>query len=261
MFLPHRSCDRPQRPPHHSLTWDREIAAAFSELPQRTRPTSTLDRGAASPNSPAQPQDPLTPLSTLIPLVGGLLTWVDADDARMVAGWTWSALRRKDGRGWYAVRWETAGGQRRSIYLHRQLLAAPPGSDVVHVNGDGLDNRRTNLRLCTRSQSAASRRTCSPQTGYCGVYRDGRSFSSTDDGRWQAPFTRPVRDCRCCGGRIRPSGTGDLRLVRSFELSRGAAMSFCDRRNRCESRSPWRPVTSYDGALRACEQGHLLRFA
>jgi hypothetical protein len=178
MFLPHRSCDRPQRPPHHSLTWDREIAAAFSELPQRTRPTSTLDRGAASPNSPAQPQDPLTPLSTLIPLVGGLLTWVDADDARMVAGWTWSALRRKDGRGWYAVRWETAGGQRRSIYLHRQLLAAPPGSDVVHVNGDGLGNRRTNLRLCTRSQSAASRRTCSPQTGYRGVYRNGRGYQA-----------------------------------------------------------------------------------
>jgi hypothetical protein len=116
--------------------------------------------------------------SIALPLRGGLSTLLDAADAPMVSAWAWHALRRADGRGWYAVRWETSAGRRRSVYLHRQLLAAPPGTDVVHVNEDGLDNRRTNLRLCTRSQSAASRRTCSPQTGYRGVYRNGRGYQA-----------------------------------------------------------------------------------
>lgn len=42
-------------------------------------------------------------------------------------------------------------------YLHRLILAAPNGFDVDHVNGDRLDNRRSNLRVATRSQNLANR--------------------------------------------------------------------------------------------------------
>lgn len=38
--------------------------------------------------------------------------------------------------------------------MHRLIMAAPKGVEVDHVNGDGLDNRRANLRLVTRSQNA-----------------------------------------------------------------------------------------------------------
>src|ERR1035437_7781435 len=47
---------------------------------------------------------------------------------------------------------------RTSVYLHRFLLNAPKGIDVDHVNRDGLDNRRANLRLCTRPQNLANMR-------------------------------------------------------------------------------------------------------
>ena len=37
--------------------------------------------------------------------------------------------------------------------MHRLLLNTPPGFDTDHINGDGLDNRRPNLRPVTRSQN------------------------------------------------------------------------------------------------------------
>ena len=38
-------------------------------------------------------------------------------------------------------------------YLHRILMNAQPGMDVDHINGNKLDNRKENLRVCTRSQN------------------------------------------------------------------------------------------------------------
>jgi hypothetical protein len=39
------------------------------------------------------------------------------------------------------------------IYMHRLLLNAPKGKQVDHINRDGLDNRRSNLRLCNHSEN------------------------------------------------------------------------------------------------------------
>jgi len=42
--------------------------------------------------------------------------------------------------------------------MHRQILRAPPGMEVDHRNGDGLDNRRQNLRVCSTSENMANNR-------------------------------------------------------------------------------------------------------
>lgn len=58
--------------------------------------------------------------------------------------------------GGYAARTEylgTWGGRQHSrlIYMHRQIMNAPTGKVIDHINGDKLDNRRGNLRICNQS--------------------------------------------------------------------------------------------------------------
>ena len=53
----------------------------------------------------------------------------------------------------------------RKLYLHREIMGLPPSGAqsadepvVDHINGDPLDNRRSNLRVVTRAQNAQNRR-------------------------------------------------------------------------------------------------------
>jgi hypothetical protein len=41
--------------------------------------------------------------------------------------------------------------------LHQFIVSVPQGKDIDHINGDGLDNRKCNLRICTRSENAANK--------------------------------------------------------------------------------------------------------
>jgi len=60
--------------------------------------------------------------------------------------------------------------------MHRLIMKPPKGYEIDHINGDGLDNRRSNLRLCTRSENMMNRRkgpgNCTSQ--YKGVYKHDR---------------------------------------------------------------------------------------
>ena len=65
----------------------------------------------------------------------------------------------------------TSGCKRKSI--HRVVMDAPKGMDVDHINGNGLDNRKENLRICTRSQNCMNQRLKShSRSGYKGVQYD-----------------------------------------------------------------------------------------
>lgn len=81
-------------------------------------------------------------------ITGGVVLVDDADAALVTAHPWWAADGA--GRTRYAI---TRGG----IPMHRLIMAAPKGVEVDHVNGDGLDNRRANLRLATRAQNAKNR--------------------------------------------------------------------------------------------------------
>jgi hypothetical protein len=75
----------------------------------------------------------------------------------------------------YAVRTVRVDGVDRQIFMHREIMNTPDDMLCDHINHDGSDNRKANLRNCTYSQNNANRRS-SPQASsrYMGVSRERR---------------------------------------------------------------------------------------
>lgn len=115
-----------------------------------------------------------------ITLTKGYHAVIDADDVPLVGGFNWLALLAP--RTVYVMRHKkTQAGPNVKFYLHRVLLDAPPGLTVDHINGDGLDNRRANLRLATHAENCRNaRRASTNTTGFKGVTYLQR------EQRWQA---------------------------------------------------------------------------
>lgn len=98
-----------------------------------------------------------------IQLTQGKVALIDDADWPLVSGMRWRAMRRirKYGEACYAR--SLLGG--RTVLLHQ--LIAGKGSD--HKNGNGLDNRRCNLRPATTSQQGANRIAMPSRSGFKGV--------------------------------------------------------------------------------------------
>lgn len=77
-----------------------------------------------------------------------LVALVDEEDYERIAAHKWHT--RVDRR---AIRWADGANSRR-VLMHREVVSAPDGVIVDHANGDTLDNRRSNLRICTAAQNA-----------------------------------------------------------------------------------------------------------
>ncbi len=87
----------------------------------------------------------------LIPLTKGKFAIVDAEDYELLNRYKWHV--NKGGRTYYARSQEKG----KPIRMHRLITDAPKGLFVDHINHNGLDNRKKNLRLCTRTQNARNR--------------------------------------------------------------------------------------------------------
>jgi hypothetical protein len=85
----------------------------------------------------------------------------------------------------YVVRYTTENKKRRTYLLHREVMNAPKGMEVDHINGTLIDNRRCNLRICTPSQNQANQVHLSSDntSGFLGVFR-GKTH-----GTWIAQVT------------------------------------------------------------------------
>lgn len=108
----------------------------------------------------------------VLPLSAGRVAVVDTDDYERASQFKWSLKTapspRRDGKiNYYA---ERRPSQHTYITLHGFIMSCQAGQIPDHINRDGLDNRRANLRIASTVQNAANR---GPQinntTGFKGV--------------------------------------------------------------------------------------------
>lgn len=119
-----------------------------------------------------------------IPLSQGKEAIIDECDAPDILPFRWHAQHRRRkscGDVWYAARNVKTSKGFTIIKMHRVIMNAPAGFDVDHIDSNGLNNTRKNLRVCTKSQNAQnSRKRKGTSSRFVGVdYR-------RDIEKWQA---------------------------------------------------------------------------
>jgi len=125
-----------------------------------------------------------------VPLPRGFQAIIDAADADLVVGRVWHVLGDSIGRP-YAVSPNGLQG------MHRAILNPPNDMVIDHINGDGLDNRRANLRVCSVAQNRRNaRKTRSATTSrFKGVWYE-RPSSEHGGKPWRARIVFERRNIR-----------------------------------------------------------------
>jgi hypothetical protein len=150
-----------------------------------------------------------------IPLTQGQVALVDDDDYSALAAHKWRALCNSHARTFYAVRHSySVNGKRMTILMHQVIMGTHPGQQVDHINHDGLDNRRYNLRLAdahTNQQNARKRSGCSSPEKGVSWHKRAR--------KWQA---------RICDGELLPNGRRRLRHLGYFATEAEASAAYTE---------------------------------
>jgi len=102
----------------------------------------------------------------VIPLTRGKHAYVDAEDYDRLMKHKWTALYT--GGKWYATR----NDHGKCILMHREIMKAPKGKVVDHIDGNGLNNCKSNLRICTQGQNLCNSRPRGKTSVFKGVFYD-----------------------------------------------------------------------------------------
>lgn len=127
------------------------------------------------------PPSPESDGAKLIPLTRGKFAIVDTEDYDHLSKHKWCAT--KNSQTFYACR----ARRGKKVFMHRLIANAPAGLLVDHIDGNGLNNQKHNLRLCTITQNARNR---GPNRNASSRYK-GISWSKCCK-KWQARI-RPNR--------------------------------------------------------------------
>jgi hypothetical protein len=150
--------------------------------------------------------------AVLIPLTRGRFALVDAADEEAVLSKHWCASHNGHSRYYVRANVRRADGSKVSILLHRFLLDAQPGEHVDHINGDTLDNRRSNLRLCSNRQNHQNMTSANMRRGsFKGV------TWSRNAGKWMAQI---------CAGPIQKDGHRKRIYLGYFSDKNAAARAY-----------------------------------
>jgi hypothetical protein len=105
-----------------------------------------------------------------IPLSRGKFALVDDEDYDVLNRYTWHC-----NNSGYAMQRVRHGKEKRNIMMHRVILSCPDGMQTDHIDGNRLNNQRSNLRACNQSQNEINKRRRKTNTsGYKGVCYNGK---------------------------------------------------------------------------------------
>lgn len=98
----------------------------------------------------------------------GKFAIVDSDDYDELINFDWFCNNYG-----YAIRNILEDGKPRGVFMHRQIMDTPDDKITDHINGDILDNRKSNLRIVTHAENNMNRPGNSNSTStYKGVYKN-----------------------------------------------------------------------------------------
>lgn len=101
----------------------------------------------------------------------GYVALVDDEDFDYLNQFHW--LMVQNGKNnIYAKRnlsWKKGSGRKRQVYMHREILNFPKGMSIDHKDFNGLNNQKSNLRICTHAQNMWHN-ISKAVSGYKGVY-------------------------------------------------------------------------------------------
>lgn len=117
-------------------------------------------------------------MTMMILLTRGKTAYVDDEDYERVMEHSWCM---------HPCGYAKARINKKYVLMHRWLLDAPSNLNVDHINGNKLDNRRSNLRLCTSMDNHANCFVARSPTGFKGV------DWSKSHGKWRARLVRNYR--------------------------------------------------------------------
>lgn len=87
-----------------------------------------------------------------IPGTKGMHILIDSEDYEEISKYWWNCHKFKNS-------FDAFSGWAKNIFrMHRMIMKSPDLLHVDHINGNGLDNRKSNLRICTRKQNSMNRR-------------------------------------------------------------------------------------------------------
>lgn len=105
-----------------------------------------------------------------IELTRGQVALVDDEDYDVLMQWSWYAYPTCG--LWYAIRGTRKGGGYKNIRMHRFVMNVPDDMQVDHIDRNGLNNQKDNLRICTKAENLKNKNLYkSNKTGYRGVQK------------------------------------------------------------------------------------------
>jgi len=114
-----------------------------------------------------------------IQLTQGKTAVIDDEDFQLISKWKWRVVKKKSDQTCYAMRRTKENGKHIAVTMHRAIMNPPKGAPIDHIDGDGLNNRRSNLRVCTHAQNCWNRKhNSNAKNRFKGVYKKGTRWES-----------------------------------------------------------------------------------